>query len=97
MHRNKELADEAAGREGRWMVESRQQTWRRARIASGRCPQCGSGRLDHYTWACDECALNHRRRRQRRLGVGPWRPGGRGRPPLAGGEQMQTRSSTDAE
>jgi hypothetical protein len=61
--------------------QSRQRRWQTERIAQGRCGVCGKRRLGHYAWACDRCALAHRRRRRRRTGGKAWTQGGRGRPP----------------
>ena len=60
---------------------SRQRRWQLARIAEGRCSQCGKPRR-HYAAVCDECALIQRRRNRAHQGCKAWKPGGMGRPPV---------------
>jgi len=69
---------------------SRQHRWQLARIAEGRCAQCGKPRR-YSTWRCERCAMAARRRNRERLGLSPWHPGGPGRPPLHRKAQAETR------
>ena len=61
--------------------ESRQRRWQLARIAEGRCAQCGR-RRQHYRTLCDACAMKAQRRNRMRQGFKPWKRGGMGRPPV---------------
>lgn len=60
---------------------SRQLLARRALVAAGKCPGCreetDTGNL------CPRCLNKQRKRMRKRGGFGKWKPGGRGRPPLA--------------
>lgn len=60
---------------------TRQRRWQVTRVAEGRCSLCGKPRR-HYAAVCDNCALAKRRRIRALQGFSPWKPGGRGRPPL---------------
>jgi hypothetical protein len=70
---------------------SRQHRWQLDRLASGLCSLCGRRPLRHYARSCDPCALAQRRRRQARLGLTPWHPGGPGRPPIWSDELLHVR------
>lgn len=71
---------------------SRQARWQAARVAEGRCAQCGARRR-HYPRLCDPCAMAVRRRNRERAGNSPWRPGGPGRPPIIADPRRRSRSS----
>lgn len=60
---------------------SRQRRWQLNKIAKGLCEKCGSPR-NLSTVRCDECLAKNRVHNQWRNRNKPYRPGGRGRPPL---------------
>ena len=64
---------------------SRSTEWGRAQLAKGNCWVCGKPRTGHNRF-CDHHAKLHRaydRKRKRKIGnFNPWKPGGRGRPPI---------------
>lgn len=71
-------------REGRSMRKlSRQKRWAVACYQRGGCINCGKPRgSSPYKRHCSKCAIKHRVRMERKKNMRPWRPGGRGRPPL---------------
>ena len=55
--------------------------WRMRQASAGRCPKCG--RSDDGGGAlCRGCRKKNRELNRRKTGSSPWRPGGRGRPPM---------------
>jgi predicted amidophosphoribosyltransferase len=56
--------------------------WQRRRVDAGLCQRCGRKRRNYAAY-CDDCALKERLRNRLRQGNNRWKPGGRGRPPLA--------------
>lgn len=49
-------------------------------LAEGKCINCGAAR-NLYSHHCDVCYSEMQNRRRKRLGMNPWTPGGKGRPP----------------
>lgn len=53
-------------------------TLRAIRRQSGACPRCGAP----SPTICQACRSQDSARKRRKLGMGEWRKGGRGRPPI---------------
>lgn len=70
----------------RAVKEDRRTRWRNKRLTEGRCVSCSKPRNAHgespYRDMCVKCAVTKRVTRQQRQNYQPWKPGGRGRPPL---------------
>ena len=62
---------------------SRQLAWQREQTKAGKCWRCAQplGKSPYST--CVPCAEADRKRKRKEEGSRPWKPGGRGRPPLA--------------
>ena len=60
---------------------SRQREWSRRQVEAGKCGLCGEPR-EHYEQVCDSCASKARTRMRGKKNFAPWRPGGKGRPPI---------------
>ncbi len=60
---------------------SRQQEYQLRHIAQGLCAQCASPAFPGTT-QCARCIKKRRRGMRKKHGFLPWRPGGRGRPPV---------------
>jgi hypothetical protein len=60
---------------------SKQRRWQLAKIAEGLCCQCGKREIVG-TALCGLCLKAIRLRTRKRQGNKPWRPGGKGRPPI---------------
>lgn len=61
---------------------SRQLAWQRKQRKDGRCWRCGSEMGKSPYKVCVVCAEADRRRQRKKDGTRPWKPGGRGRPPI---------------
>ena len=60
---------------------SRQSVFQRKKTATGKCGYCGNEPLFSKD-RCKECHLKNRIRIRKRQNFKPWKPGGRGRPPI---------------
>lgn len=64
-----------------WTAEKQAARAKRLRDA-GLCPGCSKVKDGPYKWFCIACSVAGRLRNRKTAGTQPWRPGGRGRPPL---------------
>ena len=64
------------------MTIDRRTKWQQKQIAAGNCRQCGQRRDGPYTTTCKKCAKRSREHNRLWFGGEPWKPGGKGRPPL---------------
>ena len=62
------------------MTISRQRAWQMKQVAAGRCSQCGKEAVSSRK--CMECLEKNKVAARLCRDGQPWRPGGRGRPPL---------------
>lgn len=69
--------------------------WNAANIKKGLCARCGEPRT-HYAQHCDRCQAKYLARVQRRTGFHAWRPGSRGRPPIAVRSLLKIAAALDA-
>jgi hypothetical protein len=60
---------------------SRQRKWQKKQLDSGNCMICGDPRT-LYATHCDACNEKVMAYQRSKTGFQPWKPGGRGRPPL---------------
>ena len=61
----------------------RRKRWKVIRFRMGLCANCGEARGDSpYTRICLNCGEEKKRKRRKKLGSRPWKPGCPGRPPV---------------